>query len=415
MNYSASAGDIGGIRPSVSISTTSLSYEEQKAYGRDFNNANATLQGNIVRNFTDGTLASSNTAVSNYNKSGADAPAGTTTENNVYLKINDKYYLRNKVTDTYNINETWTDTITDNYSNAQYTYSGGFANVTINNATQTFDYSKVTQNSRAKSSTRVHTYYEQVNSTDTGYTADELDSLFPGGWIKEDTDQSSDNTSINSDNTNQISVTYNSPASQTITIPSAISGNPGFKITVTDTANSIGNSTIGINFKANGFAYANFSANERGYDAGNKNDHIEMRKKQVNVPPKELPIQATAANPDYIPLRWNGLNNAIIGIKGTNTKTIQDARYAIDEIADAIKIVSDTRSTFGAQQNRLEHSIRLNNNTMENTQTAESVIRDTDMAEEMVKYSKESILQQAGQAMLSQASKQPEFILKLLQ
>ena len=134
----------------------------------------------------------------------------------------------------------------------------------------------------------------------------------------------------------------------------------------------------------------------------------------INRPPKKLPIQVSAKNPNHINLEWSGLNNAIIGIKGTSTDTIEHARYAIDEIGDAIKIVSDTRSIFGAQQNRLEHSIKINDNTSENTQAAESKIRDTDMAAEMVKYSRENILQQAGQAMLAQASKQPESVLQLL-
>ena len=89
--------------------------------------------------------------------------------------------------------------------------------------------------------------------------------------------------------------------------------------------------------------------------------------------------------------------------------------YAIDEIGNAIKMVSDTRSIFGAQQNRLEHALKQNNNTAENTQAAESLIRDTDMASEMVKYSKESILQQAGQSMLAQANQDAGSVLQLLQ
>ena len=183
-------------------------------------------------------------------------------------------------------------------------------------------------------------------------------------------------------------------------------------VTITDNGAAIGDSKFDINYQSLGRATASFSASANS--TGNRSDHVEMRKRQVNVPPKELPIHASANNTDYIPLRWSGLNNAIIGIKGTNTETVQDARYAIDEIADAIKMVSDTRSTFGAQQNRFEHAIRQNNNTAENTQTAESLIRDTDMAKEMVKFSKERILEQAGQAMLTQADRTNEGVLSLL-
>ena len=81
----------------------------------------------------------------------------------------------------------------------------------------------------------------------------------------------------------------------------------------------------------------------------------------------------------------------------------------------ALLKLNDISSKIGAQQNRLEHTIKHQNNTIENTQHAESVIRDTDMAEEMVKFSKENILEQAGQAMLAQANQSNQGILSLLQ
>ena len=72
------------------------------------------------------------------------------------------------------------------------------------------------------------------------------------------------------------------------------------------------------------------------------------------------------------------------------------------------------RSVFGAYQNRLEHAIKINDNTSENTQAAESLIRDTDMAKEMVKFSTQGILQQAGQSMLAQADQSNQGVLSLL-
>ena len=98
----------------------------------------------------------------------------------------------------------------------------------------------------------------------------------------------------------------------------------------------------------------------------------------------------------------------VSGADGTN------ATYAIDAIADAIKLVSSQRSTLGAVQNRLEHTIDNLDNVVENTTAAESRIRDTDMASEMVEYSKNNILAQAGQSMLAQANTATQGVLSLL-
>ena len=76
--------------------------------------------------------------------------------------------------------------------------------------------------------------------------------------------------------------------------------------------------------------------------------------------------------------------------------------------------LSSIRSDIGAQQNRLEHTIRHQENTIENTQAAESKIRDTDMATEMMSYSSANIIQQAGQAMLSQANQSNQNVLYFL-
>ena len=77
--------------------------------------------------------------------------------------------------------------------------------------------------------------------------------------------------------------------------------------------------------------------------------------------------------------------------------------------------MSTQRSTLGALQNRLEHTINNLDTTSENTSAAESRIRDTDMADEMVQYSKNNILAQAGQSMLTQANQQTQGVLSLLQ
>ncbi len=101
----------------------------------------------------------------------------------------------------------------------------------------------------------------------------------------------------------------------------------------------------------------------------------------------------------------------VSGIKVTSEKTATDA---IDVITEAIQKVSKQRSDLGAVQNRLEHTINNLDNVVENTTAAESRIRDTDMAKEMVKYSNLNILGQAGQSMLAQANQSNQGVLSLL-
>ena len=96
-------------------------------------------------------------------------------------------------------------------------------------------------------------------------------------------------------------------------------------------------------------------------------------------------------------------------VSGTNAQT------AITNIQSSIGKLSTLRSKLGAIQNRLEHTVANLDNISENTQSAESRIRDTDMAEEMVQYSKNNILQQAGQSMLAQANQANQGVLSLLQ
>lgn len=87
----------------------------------------------------------------------------------------------------------------------------------------------------------------------------------------------------------------------------------------------------------------------------------------------------------------------------------------LDDIDATITAVSATRSTLGAYQNRLEYRIKVDDNSAENLQSAESLLRDTDMADEMTRYSKESILQQASISMLAQANQSNQGVLSLLQ
>ncbi len=129
-----------------------------------------------------------------------------------------------------------------------------------------------------------------------------------------------------------------------------------------------------------------------------------------------LHVGADADMTNKINVNVEAMDSANLGIKGLNVSdnTGTAATYAIDAIADAINKVSSQRSALGAVQNRLEHTIDNLDNVVENTTAAESRIRDTDMAEEMVEFSKNNILAQAGQSMLAQANTANQGVLSLL-
>ncbi|MDE6055030.1 MAG: flagellar hook protein [Lachnospiraceae bacterium] len=131
----------------------------------------------------------------------------------------------------------------------------------------------------------------------------------------------------------------------------------------------------------------------------------------------QLHVGADADMTNKIGVTIDALDTRGLGINGLNVKdsTGAYATYAIDSIAEAIAHVSKQRSLLGAVQNRLEHTINNLDNVVENTTAAESQIRDTDMATEMVKYSNANILQQAGQSMLAQSNQANQGVLSLLQ
>ena len=138
-----------------------------------------------------------------------------------------------------------------------------------------------------------------------------------------------------------------------------------------------------------------------------------------------LHVGADADMTNKIGVTINTMDTKGLGIQDLNVvgndkngESIDDggnaATYAIDAISDAIAKVSAQRSLLGAVQNRLEHTINNLDNVVENTTAAESQIRDTDMATEMVKYSNANILSQAGQSMLAQANQGNQGVLSLL-
>ena len=129
-----------------------------------------------------------------------------------------------------------------------------------------------------------------------------------------------------------------------------------------------------------------------------------------------LHVGADATDNNQIQLELSAMDAKTIGIKDVRVDgaTDENARNTIETVEAAIQKISTQRSALGAIQNRLEHTINNLDNVVENTTAAESQIRDTDMAAEMVKYSNNNILAQAGQAMLAQANQANQGVLSIL-
>ncbi len=180
----------------------------------------------------------------------------------------------------------------------------------------------------------------------------------------------------------------------------------GFMTTELTTANNIGATKTAATINAGTYA------SDTGIEFTINKGTAEVAEK-LNF---NLHVGSDADMTNKINVNIETMNSSYLGIKGLNVadETGVAATYAVDAIADALQKVSDQRSSLGAVQNRLEHTIANLDNVVENTTSAESRIRDVDMAEEMVEYSKNNILAQAGQSMLAQANQATQGVLSLL-
>ena len=204
---------------------------------------------------------------------------------------------------------------------------------------------------------------------------------------------------------------------------SVISANKAYELIADELAKASsvgadpGTSQAMITTDATGQTEATDAADKFAVDGGKVTFHI----KEGQVATTQglqfaLHVGADADENNKISLTIDAMDSTSLGVSGINLvdNTGAKATYAIDAIADAVSKVSAQRSALGAVQNRLEHTIANLDNVVENTTSAESAIRDTDMAEEMVNYSKNNILAQAGQAMLAQANTSTQGVLSLL-
>ncbi len=158
--------------------------------------------------------------------------------------------------------------------------------------------------------------------------------------------------------------------------------------------------------------------------------HLETRFISANVRREDKPaapgassreedgkwwIQSSGGRMDGMFLEFEDMDTDVLGLTGLDASTEEGAGDAITRTAKALTILTGQRSRIGAQQNRLEHTYQNVTNASENAQSAESRIRDTDMADEMVMFSRDRILEQVGEAMMAQANKSGERVLALLQ
>lgn len=158
-------------------------------------------------------------------------------------------------------------------------------------------------------------------------------------------------------------------------------------------------------------------------DAATISKFIQQQERKINNDLSfTLHVGADSALENKITAEITSLTSAGLGISKLSSDNIGIvdgtgalATSAIDTIANAINLISRQRAALGAVQNRLEHTIKNLDNVVENTQSAESTIRDTDMATEMVAHSNANILQQAGQSMLAQSNQSNQGVLSLLQ
>jgi flagellin len=144
--------------------------------------------------------------------------------------------------------------------------------------------------------------------------------------------------------------------------------------------------------------------------------NIYIAKKNLTTGDGKLTFQigANGVEDQRLSVAIDDMSTGALGVAGVSVALQADANASIDQIDKAIQTVSSQRAKLGAVQNRLEHTVNSLNTANENLSAAESQIRDTDMAAEMIKYTKSNILQQASQSMLAQANQQPQGVLQLL-
>ncbi|MFZ5945233.1 MAG: flagellin [Bacillota bacterium] len=198
-----------------------------------------------------------------------------------------------------------------------------------------------------------------------------------------------------------------------------------------NTENVTGNGTVKFDLTSNGLeidlsgdktvnnsaitAYAGETLNIGGFEFVVLTNHgANGNAKAINVIDKSVKFQIGSNADQNTSLSVNNMSATALGVNAIDVTTQAGANAAVSTIQTAIEKVSTERSKLGANQNRLEHTIKNLDTASENLQAAESRVRDVDMAKEMMEFTKNNILTQAAQAMLAQANQAPQGVLQLL-
>ncbi|WP_128894321.1 flagellin N-terminal helical domain-containing protein [Longirhabdus pacifica] len=184
-----------------------------------------------------------------------------------------------------------------------------------------------------------------------------------------------------------------------------------FDIEIKDGTTTIGSASIDVNATPEGTV----TINGLEFSWDNAANAVTAGTGTITVDDsKALTFQIGANSGQTMKLNINDIDTSALGVDSIDISTAANAEAALEDITNAINNISAERAKLGANQNRLEHTINNLSTASENLTAAESRIRDVDMAAEMMEYTKQSILVQAGQAMLAQANQLPQGVLQLL-
>lgn len=166
-----------------------------------------------------------------------------------------------------------------------------------------------------------------------------------------------------------------------------------------------------VTYDAKDYTYMNVGGNEKPNVAIRAEFESRLREIETN---NGISIKHSGISGDLTTIPRFALNTVVMGMYAAGSKTIEQAEQTINYAKEALSYIAEKRSLYGALQNRLEHTYNNNMNKSENTTAAESRIRDTDIATEIVEHSKNNIIRQAATSMLSQANQNSNYVLQIL-
>lgn len=389
----------------------------QRSYGRNFD-TDSTLTGQITWTIQDvpAEATAQNHTYSHTSFVGYDTPPSVTDQRAFYYyDANSNSYYKLDMTEITSVSNMKTDDTYEWTETYDITYDGTLGTANMKDATQRVTIGLKQDGETTFKRTNVSYSYEN----ETLLTDEEVVNLLSAGVTFET--QFMQNTSTESDRT---------AGNSTITVQPGLfahrqnfvdesegnDNNYAFTIYHELTYDQIYGSASGsanLDLSFDGKAIRTFTPKTKNYIIS-EHDFMDV---QVYTPKKNMYIQSSSDSPinEQIALSWDCLTLNSVYLAGTDISTESKARAAIDQAKKGIRVISEERGIFGANQNRMEHAYKGGGNSLENTQDSESLIRDTDMGKEYSRYSAHSILEQAGQSMLAQANQTNQGVLKLLQ